>query len=383
MTIKDFKTGQTVYALIRIKGKTTSHVIKKYTVLSVGRKYVKAVLEGAECPDSFYLDKDTDDYLTENITWREPAKLFLTEAAANDDVEKDMLRSWLKNATEWRRISDYTLEQLRAVREILEEPVRTTDEGTKEEKTGFDITQQELSTANENFYFDHEKNAFEAVYEYDFDPDEYFRTTSDLPDGEIYLTFVTEWNMDTDDVLMYYWGEFKESDENGELEKILTEKEKDFFKKLMDQFCVNKYGVSIFKLHRPLTDPERAIFLPENEKEVEWGEEDDEPDDGDDEMEFEVSMTMSVHLPETGMADKETVMANIFSAFDLVNTRSWINEYCFDDKDTVCLNCTTDVMASDSIDAENSCMEFLETVGKELKKFGYQVTDISCDAEEV
>lgn len=151
----------------------------------------------------------------------------------------------------------------------------------------------------------------------------------------------------------------------------------------MDQFCVNKYGVSIFKLHRPLTDPERAIFLPENEKEVEWGEEDDEPDDGDDEMEFEVSMTMSVHLPETGMADKETVMANIFSAFDLVNTRSWINEYCFDDKDTVCLNCTTDVMASDSIDAENSCMEFLETVGKELKKFGYQVTDISCDAEEV
>ena len=61
MTIKDFKTGQTVYALIRIKGKTTSHVIKKYTVLSVGRKYVKAALEGAECPDSFYLDKDTDD----------------------------------------------------------------------------------------------------------------------------------------------------------------------------------------------------------------------------------------------------------------------------------------------------------------------------------
>jgi len=40
-------------------------------------------------------------------------------------------------------------------------------------------------------------------------------------------------------------------------------------------------------------------------------------------------------------------------------------------------------MASDSIDAENSCMEFLEAVGKELKKFGYQVTDISCDAEEV
>lgn len=35
MTIKDFKTGQTVYALTKIKGKTTSHVIKRYTVLSV------------------------------------------------------------------------------------------------------------------------------------------------------------------------------------------------------------------------------------------------------------------------------------------------------------------------------------------------------------
>lgn len=120
MTIKDFKPGQTVYALSRTRGKTIEHFIKRYTVLSVGRKYVRAAPEGSQNPDEFFLHEETDDYLTENITWREQVKLFLTEAAANDDIEKDMLRSWLRKATESYKIDSYTLGQLRAVKEILE-----------------------------------------------------------------------------------------------------------------------------------------------------------------------------------------------------------------------------------------------------------------------
>ena len=120
MTIKDFRVGQTVYVLSRIKGKTTHHFIKRYTVLSVGRKYVKAAPEGVGHPDEFFLDGENDNYLTENITWREKAKLFLTEAAANDDIEREMLCCWLRKATESYNIVTYTVEQLRAVRKILE-----------------------------------------------------------------------------------------------------------------------------------------------------------------------------------------------------------------------------------------------------------------------
>lgn len=131
MTIKDFRVGQTVYVLSRIKGKTTHHFIKRYTVLSVGRKYVKAAPEGVGHPDEFFLDGENDNYLTENITWREPGKLFLTETAANDDIEKDMLCSWLRNATQGYKIDDYTLEQLRAVRKILDGSMHTTKEEKK------------------------------------------------------------------------------------------------------------------------------------------------------------------------------------------------------------------------------------------------------------
>lgn len=120
MTIKDFKPGQTVYALFRTRGKTTEHFIKRYTVVSVGRKYVRAAPEGYQNTDEFFLDEETDNFLTENITWRERTKLFLTEDAVNDDIELNVLRGWFRKEAESWRIEKYTLGQLRAVREILE-----------------------------------------------------------------------------------------------------------------------------------------------------------------------------------------------------------------------------------------------------------------------
>lgn len=119
MNIKDFKAGRTVYALNRIRGRTTKYFIQKYTVLSAGRKYVKAVPEGKRLPDEFYKVKDTDSFLTENVVWAERKKLFLTEAAAKDDIEKSDLQLWLIRAADNYKIETYTLEQLRAVREIL------------------------------------------------------------------------------------------------------------------------------------------------------------------------------------------------------------------------------------------------------------------------
>lgn len=122
MTIKDFKPGQTVYVLSRIKGRTTERFIKKYKVVSVGRKYVKAAPENSlKYTVEFFVNNETDDFLYENKDWGDKDRLFATEEAANDDIEKDMLRIWLRKATESYKIDTYTLSQLRGVKKILEE----------------------------------------------------------------------------------------------------------------------------------------------------------------------------------------------------------------------------------------------------------------------
>lgn len=121
MKIKDFKPGQTVFVLTRTRGRTTEHFIKRYKVVSVGRKYVKAAPEESLThPTEYYLNNETDDYLTENKDWGDRGRLFPTEEAVNNDIEKDMLRSWVRKATDNYKLDTYTLEQLRAVRKILE-----------------------------------------------------------------------------------------------------------------------------------------------------------------------------------------------------------------------------------------------------------------------
>ncbi len=42
MEIKDFTPGQTAYALMTRRGKTTEHFVMRYTVTKVGRKYVSS-----------------------------------------------------------------------------------------------------------------------------------------------------------------------------------------------------------------------------------------------------------------------------------------------------------------------------------------------------
>lgn len=121
MKIKDFKPGQEVFVLTREKGRQTEHFVKKYTVTSVGRKYVKATPQGTNWPVEFYKRHDEENFLVENKDWGNPAMLFATEEALNDDIEKDMLQTWLRKATEYSKVESYTLEQLRAVRRILEE----------------------------------------------------------------------------------------------------------------------------------------------------------------------------------------------------------------------------------------------------------------------
>lgn len=260
------------------------------------------------------------------------------------------------------------------------------------EKSKFDITKQKLWKAYENFYFDQDRNAFVALYDYVFDPIEYFGVTPTNPQDGAYLTFATEWYMD------YYWGKFRESDENSELEKTLTEEEKEFFKKLMDQFCVDKYGVSIFSLHRPLTNSERAIFPHKDEEEDTEEEIDEDPYLHRDynkneygEIGYQIRIEMTIRLPEIItmnksdiMPYKQTALANIRTAFkaDTIDNLFDIED-CSIDEDTVYLNINTFIMSEDDTDARIFCDERMRPIILELEKFGYYVEDVSYDIEYV
>lgn len=61
-----------------------------------------------------------DDYLCEVDYCNTGRKLFPTQQAALEDIERDMLKSWISKATDYSRIDSYTVQQLRKVKEILE-----------------------------------------------------------------------------------------------------------------------------------------------------------------------------------------------------------------------------------------------------------------------
>lgn len=121
MTIKEFEPDQIVYNLKTITGKTTEHFIRRYKVVSTGRKYVRAVPDGSDIyPTEFYLEDKDNEYLTENKNWGNRELLFLTENGVNDYIEKIMLRNWFRKQTNERKLRTYTLGQLRTIRKILE-----------------------------------------------------------------------------------------------------------------------------------------------------------------------------------------------------------------------------------------------------------------------
>ena len=122
MTLKDFKQGQTAYSLIREINIAIKYRIEECVVISVGRKYVKASSkEALGYPREFYLDDITDEYLHENKDWGCNYMLFLTKEALDNYIEKENLREWLNNAMSRSKVLSYSLDQLRAIKAILED----------------------------------------------------------------------------------------------------------------------------------------------------------------------------------------------------------------------------------------------------------------------
>lgn len=122
MNIKDYIPGREVYALCVKFDRSKNYEIKKYIVRSVGRKYVKASPENFTnlIVDFYKPEQINDDYLVENKDWGNPMKLFASRQAAEDEIERDELKRWfVKEASAYPNVQNYTLEQLRKVRDVL------------------------------------------------------------------------------------------------------------------------------------------------------------------------------------------------------------------------------------------------------------------------
>ena len=97
MEIKAFKPGQTVYIMGTDRRDRGDHAARKAEVAKVGRKYV-----------------------TISGRWGSPRLLFPSEAAVMEYKEREELKEWVRRATDWDKVDRHTIEQLRAVKQILE-----------------------------------------------------------------------------------------------------------------------------------------------------------------------------------------------------------------------------------------------------------------------
>ena len=118
VTIKKFEKGQTAYILgdgrRRAEGKATA-----VEVIKVGRKYV-TVKEAGRQETRFCEAFGLADCLIEDKNYGVQRLLFATTEAVDDYNELNDLRNWVQEATNWMKVKDYTLAQLREVKRILE-----------------------------------------------------------------------------------------------------------------------------------------------------------------------------------------------------------------------------------------------------------------------
>lgn len=118
MTIKDFKVGQTAYIIGEGRRRTDS-MATAVEVVKVGRRYV-TVKEGGRQETRFCEPIGLPDCLVEDKDYGVKRLLFLTTKAVDEYNELNDLRSWVQEATNWLKVKQYTLAQLREVKRILE-----------------------------------------------------------------------------------------------------------------------------------------------------------------------------------------------------------------------------------------------------------------------
>lgn len=131
MTLKEFSIGQRAFIAEIQNGRQNEIFIKPATVTKVGRKYVST--SGSELR-RFEETPFGVSYLTEDCNYGYPGHLFSTEEKALEYKELKELQLWFIRLHMNPNINRYTIDQLRAVKAILDgaESGQKMDEGTEE-----------------------------------------------------------------------------------------------------------------------------------------------------------------------------------------------------------------------------------------------------------
>ncbi len=121
VTLKDFSVGTTAYAISDKHG-NGNYEMSEYRVTSVGRKYVTVTgMALSVSAFRFGISAASNEYLAEIMDYGWPKKLFPTKKKAEEYIEKENLRKWLDDAFMYPKAKEYSLDQLRRVKAILEE----------------------------------------------------------------------------------------------------------------------------------------------------------------------------------------------------------------------------------------------------------------------
>lgn len=120
MNINDFKPEQDAFMLLENTGRIEKPKIEKVVILSIGRKYVKVVKENSRNEIDFFSNPDEENYLLENVDFGEKRKLFPDRQAVDDYLEKGAIYRDLMNLLRFSGKDDFTLEQLRKAKRVLE-----------------------------------------------------------------------------------------------------------------------------------------------------------------------------------------------------------------------------------------------------------------------
>ena len=118
MEIKAFQPGQTVYIVGTDRRDRGDKAARKAEVAKVGRKYV--TISGRWGERFRKTVGRSKPYLIEEMEYGSPRLLFPSEAALCEYREREELKEWVRLAAGWEKIDRYTIEQLRAVKQILE-----------------------------------------------------------------------------------------------------------------------------------------------------------------------------------------------------------------------------------------------------------------------
>ena len=117
MTIKDFNIGDKVYVLdFGYRSNFENAVLKEATVTDIGRKLITVDFH---CGTKFKVFNEKDLYLVENVTAGTPNWLFKSVQDYEDYKEyTDLLSQCRKVFQDYSKV--FTLEQIRAIKEILD-----------------------------------------------------------------------------------------------------------------------------------------------------------------------------------------------------------------------------------------------------------------------